>query len=306
MREGTKNQENTKDKNKGKLLCPKIDVVFHSLFREENKHLLEALVSTVLQEKVTIKTMDKNRYVEIEDSKEKLGIMDLRAELSDKTQCLIEIQLKEQVNEIERMLYYWSNSYSRQLLRGNEYIKLNKTISIVILDHEIEEMKGFEELGIKWQIRDNFTGKQVLTENFEMVIIEIPKAIRVYERDKENPISQWMMFLNNPNKSEVSQIMKENKEVKFAYEELEKVSGDEKLRRIAELREKAIRDDKAALDFAIQKGMKQGIEQGMKQGEEIGKRKNQIEIVKNLLKENISIEQIKRITGLSEEEIKNI
>ena len=64
-----------------KLLSPKIDVVFHALFREENKELLEVLISDVLNEKVKVITTDKNRYVDTKVAKEKLGIMDLRAEL---------------------------------------------------------------------------------------------------------------------------------------------------------------------------------------------------------------------------------
>lgn len=64
-----------------KLLSPKIDVVFHALFREDNKELLEVLISDVLEEKVKVVTTDKNRYVDTKQSEEKLGIMDLRAEL---------------------------------------------------------------------------------------------------------------------------------------------------------------------------------------------------------------------------------
>ncbi len=69
----------------GKLLLPKIDVVFHALFREENKELLEVLISDVLKEKVRIKTTDKNRYINIKEAKEKLGVMDLRAELENRS-----------------------------------------------------------------------------------------------------------------------------------------------------------------------------------------------------------------------------
>ena len=38
--------------------------------------------------------------------------------------------------------------------------------------------------------------------------------------------------------------MEDNKEIKEAMNELEKISKDKELRRVAELREKAIRDEK--------------------------------------------------------------
>ena len=237
------------------LLKPTIDVVFHALFREDNKQLLGGLISAVLKEEVKVFTTDKNRYVEIEKRDEKFGVMDLRAELENGVQCNIEIQLKPHRYENERILYYWADTYKRQAQRGEGYEVLNRTISIVILEHEIEELKGIEELGTKWQIRDDKTGKRVLTDRLEIVIIELPKAKRLYKKDSQDKVSQWMMFLNNPNSEEVTEIMSKNKDIRKAIDELEQVSGDERLQRIAELREKGRRDYNASMQYAIEKGL---------------------------------------------------
>ena len=40
-----KNLITKQEEKKGKLLKPKIDIVFHALFREENKELLGQLIS---------------------------------------------------------------------------------------------------------------------------------------------------------------------------------------------------------------------------------------------------------------------
>ena len=222
--------------------------------------------------------------------------------------------MQPQQYENERILYYWSDNYIRQLKRGDIFGELKKTISIVILDHEIEALRGIEKLGVKWQIRDDESGKKVLTDRLEISIIELPKAKRIYERDKKNKIGQWMMFLDNPNKEEVVQIMGENEHIRKAIDELEQVSGDEKLRRIAELREKAIRDEQAAMAYAkehgyndgYEEGRKKGRNEGRKEGRDEGKRQNQLEIAKKLLQENMKLEKIEEITGLSIEEIKHI
>ena len=133
------------------------------------------------------------------------------------------------------------------------------------------------------------------------------------------------MFLDNPNKEEVVQIMGENEHIRKAIDELEQVSGDEKLRRIAELREKAIRDEQAAMAYAKEhgyndgynsgygEGKKEGREEGRKQGREEGREEGkkaleqkQIEIAKKLLQKDMKIEEIEDITGLSIEKIKQI
>ena len=126
----------------------------------------------------------------------------------------------------------------------------------------------------------------------------------------QNPICQWMMFLDNPNQKEVASIMKENKAIKKAIGELEQVSGDEKIRRIAELKEKYIRDEQASLEYAKDEGYKTGKEEGMKAGIEegmkAGRNEGKNEIAKNMLKENLSIELISRLTSLSQGEIEKL
>ena len=74
--------------------------------------------------------------------------------------------------------------------------------------------------------------------------------------------------------------MEENEELKEAVEKLDTLSADERMRRIAELREKAILDEKAIYARGIEVGEEQG---------ELNKSK---EIAKNMLKEKISIEII--------------
>ena len=103
-------EENYKPKIRTKLLSPKIDVVFHALFRQENKHLAEKFISAMLGEKVKIKRVDLDRHLDIKSANEKLGVVDYRAELEGKAQCIVEIQLVEKSAEIERFLYNWANT----------------------------------------------------------------------------------------------------------------------------------------------------------------------------------------------------
>lgn len=88
--------------------------------------------------------------------------------------------------------------------------------------------------------------------------------------------------------------MKENEEIKEAMEELEEMSKDEELRRVAELVEKGIRDEKNGLIHAKEEGRIQGINE------------RNIEIAKKLIELGNSIESIIEITGLSKEEILKI
>ena len=90
--------------------------------------------------------------------------------------------------------------------------------------------------------------------------------------------------------------MRETKDV------LKQISEDEHERYLAHLREKYIRDQKAIEEF----GYDNGLENGIKRGIEQGIKQTTIEIAKQMLKEDIEIEVIKRITKLSEQEIKKL
>ena len=84
--------------------------------------------------------------------------------------------------------------------------------------------------------------KIVLTSYLEFHIIEVPKAVKEYEKSPQDAVLQWMMFLDNPNKEEVTKIMEKNEDIKEAKEELNQLSRDETLRRIA-LKEELLRMD---------------------------------------------------------------
>ena len=108
--------------------------------------------------------------------------------------------------------------------------------------------------------------------------------------------------------------MEDVKEIKMAKEELDKIRQDEHDRRVAELRDKYIRDQKAIEGYGYDKGLeagekigeKIGIKKGLAEGEKNGKIKKSLEIAKNMIKNNIDIETIVVCTGLSKEEIEKL
>ena len=83
------------------------------------------------------------------------------------------------------------------------------------------------------KIRESDNTHLILREYFEIIIIEIPKVVKAYQKTPNDEVLQWMLFLDNPEKEEVARIMEENKDIKEAKEELERISQDDILRRKA-------------------------------------------------------------------------
>lgn len=136
--------------------------------------------------------------------------------------------------------------------------------------------------------------------------------------------------------------MVNNKEIKEAMEQLEKISSNPELRRIIELKQKYLHDEAQAKFFYEERGLMKGIRKGIKQGRELGiqegiiegrktgieegriegqkkgkvegkiegkvegKIEGKIEVVKKMLENNFDLETISTITELSTEKIKEI
>ena len=135
-----------------------------------------------------------------------------------------------------------------------------------------------------------------MTDYFEIIIIELPKVVKAYHKTPNDEVLQWMLFLDNPEKEEVSRIMEENKDIKEAKEELDRISQDDLLRR---------RVLNRTLEIADKLQMKKELEEAKKEAQQARENERK-DIIKNLHKLNIPIEQISKAVNLSEKEIKEI
>ena len=136
-----------------------------------------------------------------------------------------------------------------------------------------------------------------MTDYFEIIIIEIPKVVKAYQKTPNDEVLQWMLFLDNPEKEEVARIMEENKDIKEAKEELERISQDDILRRKALNR---------TLEIADKLQLKKEAKEAREKGEQIGIEKQKKAVIKKLHELNISIEQIAKAVELNEEDVKAI
>ena len=275
---------------KKSTLMPKNDVVFQTLFTRGADNITKALIEDIIKTKIKKIDLDKSKDLVNDSIRSKNGRLDVRAELNGNIDCDIEMQLVPHDKMVERFLYYWAKMYTANIKQGEGYNTLKKAISIIILDTEIPLFEKIPKAHTEWRIIEKNNEKVILTDYFEMHIIVISKAIKEYENNKDDEVLQWMMFLNNPENSEVSEIMKVNNDIKEAKVELDKISQDERIRRAALNEEIAMRDDYQRIYDATQKGIKQG----------------KSEIVKKLASMEMPIKKIAEAVELSDEEVKKI
>ena len=270
------------------------DYIFKKIFSKKgNESILKDFLISVLD--IPIQKVETRAEVSLERQIEenKLGRLDILAKLDDSTIVNIEVQILNKYNFIDRTMYYWSGNYYNELRAGEDYKEVKKVIAINILDYEIFEEGPYHEIA---RIRRDYKNK-ILTDKMELHFIQIPKFLKE-NRGTKTKLEQWMQFISQKDEKEVELAMKENEEIKKANEEYEYLTGDEAERRLALLREEAIRDEKTML-----KGSR---EEGIEIGRKEGKKENKIEIAKNMLKKGMEISIIAEITELSVEEIEKL
>ncbi len=290
---------------KKSILQPKNDVVFKALFSRGKPRITQAMLEAILKTKIDKLELDKSTDLLNENAGDKNGRLDLRAIINGNTECDIEVQLVSNDNITERFLYYWAKMYVANLKIGDKYSDLRKTISIIILDDDFKLTKDLEKPQTTWRIREEEEKHLILTDYFEIVIIELQKVLKAYHRNPNDEVLQWMLFLDNPEKEEVTRIMEENEDIKEAKEELDRISQDDLLRRKVLNRTLEIADQ-LQLKKEAKEAREKGLSDGLVTGEKIGIEKEKKSVIKKLHELNISIEQIAKVVELKEEEVKEI
>ena len=267
------------------MLKPTNDFIFKKIFGvPKNVCLLKDLLEAILPE-IQIKTVEVNKDVSLERKQmtDKLGILDIVATLNDNTIVNIEMQVRDMYNTIERSLFYSTGIYYENLQSGQNYIEIPRIISIWITDYNIFDEGLVHE---KARLKRDYENI-ILTDKIELHYIQLPKFREKCKRIS-NKLEEWLSFIKYDNLEEISMI--ENENVKKAEEELEYLTGDEEIKRLAFLREKAIMDERDAMYKAKKEGIKEG----------------KIKIAVKMLKKGIDIESIVELTELEKEEIEKL
>ena len=301
------------------MLNPKLDYVFKRIFGHKgNEDITRNFVSSILSQNIKSVKLNNSTILEKDLVNDKVGILDIKAILNNDSICDIEIQIVDNHNIVPRLLFYWSKLYSGEISSGDNYSKLKNCIVILIADYNLKETCDISKCLTTWQLREKDFPQFQLTNAIQFCIIEMPKYLTCKDSLCNPALDSWLKFIQNP--SEVVDVS--NKEIQKAKKVLEDISKDKREIYLAELREKYIRDQKSIQEYGYEQGLeagkklgekhglKAGEERGLKIGEERGIKKGtldtQLQIIKNMLLENIDIQVIGKITGISVEEIQKI
>ncbi|HLQ44111.1 MAG TPA: Rpn family recombination-promoting nuclease/putative transposase [Planctomycetaceae bacterium] len=293
---------------------PKVDYAFKRVFGlEKNRDLLASLIEAVLAGSNYGPIADLQILNPFNDKNwpdDKLSILDIKARDRFGRLFDVEMQMLPRTDLRERLLFYWAELFTQQMLEGAAYQAVRPAISICFLDGVL--FPNVPAWHSRFTLRDAQHGHR-LTDAIEIHLLELPKFQKLNEELAEN-LDQWLYFLRHgeqfdsvrpPSHLTLPEITK-------ALEELAIMNQDTLERERYLARQKAKRDElsleysrRVELAEAIKNGLAQGLQQGLQQGLEQGLRRGEligvIQTCQELL--STSVDSQDALTALPDEEL---
>ena len=284
-------------------LDPKNDLTFKKVFGQ-HPHLLKSFLNALLPlpEGSYIESLE---YLSAEMVPEipllKHTIVDVRCKDNHGRQFIVEMQMHWTTGFMQRVLFNASKAYIKQLDKAEAY-KILQPVYALSLVNDIFEPKKTEYYHHYQIVNILDTQKQI--EGLEFVFVELPKFKAQNITEKKLQVL-WLRFMTEIDESmtEVPDELMNTPEIKEALENL-LVSGFSK----AELEGydkywDSIRTEKTLQTGFFDKGKAEGEQIGMKKGEQIGATNEKIKIVRNARQMGMSLEDISKLTGLTEKDL---
>lgn len=277
-----------KEQQQEKIIRLTDDDVFAWCFgRNEQKEPLLALINAVFKDAGYAPITDisiANPFSVRSYLTDKKPVLDIRGEDETGKKYDIEMQSYNDPNLVNRLLLYWSRSYSRQLQKSERYSKLHPVITICLLRKPF--FKDFTKAHNCFLIMEKDERSKTLTDHFQMHLIELTG-------EKLKPLGElkeWMDYILGEGERDMTSLTKNNPAIMQAHKAYEDFKSSSELKKYHWARWESHRTREDELYDARQQGGYQ----------------KALETARNMLDDGLPVKTIAKYTGLTVEEMEGI
>ncbi len=312
------------------------DFGFKKLFGEKPSKplLLDFLNELLIEQEGPIKNITYLNTEHLGSSPlDRRAIFDIYCENEKGEKFIVELQKAKQSYFKDRTLFYATFPIQEQAKQNDWDFKLKAVYTVAILDFVFEEDKAdTHKYRYDVKLTDIETCK-VFYDKLTFIYLELPKFKKKIDELSTN-FEKWLFVLKNLHKLNKipDQLKEERFEKLFAIAEVAHFTREEL--KSYEDSKKFYRDIKNSMDTAFEEGKEAGIEEGLKQGEIKGLKKGKsvgvkegklkgmnlgmkagqiegkkamiVEIIRKGVSNNMSVEILTQLTGLTEKEVLDI
>ena len=294
----------------------RFDWAMKRLLRDKaNFQVLEGLLTTLLNEKITIKNLLESESNQ-EEEYDKYNRVDMLAENSKGNLILIEVQNNNEYAYFQRMLFGTSKLVTEYINRGEGYDKVRKIYSINIVYFTLGHGKDIVYHG-KTEFRGIHTNDILELSPFQKQTFKVDEVSQLYpeyyilkvndfNKVAKTPLEEWIYYLNTGEIPEGAnapglEVVREKLKIDNMTK-VEKEAYYRHLDNIVILRDNINTERAEGRAEGIAEGRAEGRAEGIAEGEKL----KQMEIARNMKKIGMDLGTISTVTGLSEEDIRKI
>lgn len=281
------------------------------LRNKANFDVLEGLLTTLLGEKITIQRLLESESNQ-EDEFDKYNRVDMLAEDSKGNLLLIEVQNNNEYAYFQRMLFGTSKLVTEYINRGEGYEKVRKVYSINIVYFALGHGKDnvyhgkTEFRGIHYNDLLELSPFQRQTFKVDAVSQLYPEyyilKVNGFDQVAKSPLEEWIHYLNTgkiPETYHAPGLDAARERLK-----IDSMSKDEKNAYYRHMDN--INLLKSNIKTEREEGKLEGLQEGLQKGRAEGEREKALSIAQKLKTAGMDETQIAEITGLKEEEIREL
>ena len=268
------------------------DKAFKYLFlNEKNKNILKELLEFILKEKIDKITLLPTERIE-NTLKTRNKTVDALVQIKGKI-IGIEMNSIDYSGLRSRNMAYLANIYSSYTERGNEYNEDQLILQINFTYGMMHKKEGNDKEKIREYYVQDKEGKKYV-KNLKIIEINMDYFVNMWYTQDKKEIEKYKYLIMLDLKEEELKKLSKDKVVEEYMEKLNSLNKDPIFKKLM-----TDEEDRKKYENTIKRNAKEeGINEGIIE--------RNIEITKSMLEENIPIEQISKITGLTKEEIESL
>ena len=219
------------------------------------------------------------------------------------------VEVKDNVINLEMNNTYYKKLVDRNFeyiaklksnLIGESYNKIRKVIQI---NFDNFNRYNDDRAVIKFEMRDEKGIKEGVSLESYHVILPNVKEKYYNENNKDDLIGKLVIFVAERDE-ELQKLIDKHIELRPVGKKLVEISREEEARGIYDLEEHERRVRNSLIEDALEDGWNRGKKEGKEEGIKEGIKENKLSVAKKLSEEGISLDIIKKVTNLSDVDIK--
>ena len=292
----------------GRYISLLTDFGFKRIFGSDiNKDLLIDFLNSLFNGEQVVKNVTYLNSEHVGDVyAERKAIFDVYCENEHGEKFIVEMQNAYQTYFKDRSLYYATFPIREQAPKGDNWnFKLQHVYVVALLNYEMsDEAFSHESINHDVGLLDKQTHK-VFNNKLTFKYVEIARFNKDIN-ELETNFDKWLYVLRNLSRLDNQPTYLRNEVFNRLFSQAEIARFDKKELKAYEDSLKAYRDIKNSLDTAKEEGRAEGRAEGLAKGRAEGASEKALTIARELFAMNMSIDNIKKVTGLTDDEIHNL